>query len=145
MPVSISRQKRLTLYLYVPGLGHALLYCPNLFILSQYFNHRRSITTIIASCGGSVGGVVFPWLTRYLLTEYGLQGGLILLSTALLHQLPFILLFTPPEEYHTKLISIPTTVPSQDSKLLSIPSTLISHIVLSLSICPVNMKLLFGF
>ncbi|XP_005111296.2 monocarboxylate transporter 5 [Aplysia californica] len=107
------------------GCGHALIYCPTLYILSLYFDKRRPIATTLASCGASVGGVVFPLLTRYLLSSYGLQGALVLLSAMLLQQLPMILLYTPPSAYHS-VTSSSQALSSRRKDLVNSPNAEVS-------------------
>ncbi|XP_035825403.1 uncharacterized protein LOC101856994 [Aplysia californica] len=82
------------------GCGHALLYCPVLVILSQYFDKKRPIATVISTCGTSAGGIVFPIITRYLVEEYGLRGALLLLACFSLQQATFVALITPPSDYY---------------------------------------------
>ncbi|CAL1531057.1 unnamed protein product [Lymnaea stagnalis] len=81
------------------GCGNALLYCPTLIILSQYFKIRRPLATSIAACGSSVGGIAFPALTNYLLDRFGLQGTTLLLSGIMLQQMIFVIVYTPPSDY----------------------------------------------
>ncbi|BFY97046.1 hypothetical protein BsWGS_00085 [Bradybaena similaris] len=81
------------------GIGLALLYCPALIIISQYFNEKRAISTAIAASGVSAGGVTLPFLMRYFVENYGLAGGLMLLSAVMFNQTIFVALFTPPSQY----------------------------------------------
>lgn len=81
------------------GIGHGMLYCPTLYILSQYFERFRPIATALASCGSCVGGIAFPMITRALLRLFGLSGTLLILGSILLHQSLVMVLFTPLDEY----------------------------------------------
>ncbi|XP_035826038.1 monocarboxylate transporter 7 [Aplysia californica] len=83
----------------VYGSGHALMLCPTLYILAQYFDRRRAISTGIATSGVSLGGIAFPVLTNFFLDRYGLVGALLLLSAMMMQQYIFALFFTPPEDY----------------------------------------------
>ncbi|CAG5135094.1 unnamed protein product [Candidula unifasciata] len=81
------------------GIGLALIYCPSLIIISQYFDSRRAISTAMAASGVSAGGVTLPFLMRYFVENYGLRGGLMLLSAVMFNQAVFVSLFTPPSQY----------------------------------------------
>lgn len=94
--------------MFVSGIGLALLYCPALIIISQYFNQKRAISTAIAASGVSAGGVTLPFLMRYFVEHYGLSGGLMLLSAVMFNQAIFVALFTPPSQY-TFVTSAPPT------------------------------------
>ncbi|XP_060084724.1 monocarboxylate transporter 12-like [Ylistrum balloti] len=59
------------------GVGYGITFSPAVVIVSQYFSKYRSIASGISLAGGGLGGMVFPYFIRFLLTEYGLQGALL--------------------------------------------------------------------
>ncbi|XP_071084393.1 monocarboxylate transporter 5-like isoform X1 [Haliotis cracherodii] len=77
------------------GMGSALLYGPGLVIIGLYFEKRRALAQAISSCGVSLGGMIVPQLIRYLLTEYGLRGTLLISGGLLMEILIFVLLYRP--------------------------------------------------
>uniref|UniRef100_A0A2C9KVH7 Major facilitator superfamily (MFS) profile domain-containing protein n=1 Tax=Biomphalaria glabrata TaxID=6526 RepID=A0A2C9KVH7_BIOGL len=81
------------------GLAGCMIYGPVQYVLTQYFIERRPLATAIASCGTSLGGVVFPLLIRKLFDEYSFQGGILITGGFLLHSLVFGALMTPIENY----------------------------------------------
>ncbi|KAK6959972.1 monocarboxylate transporter 6 [Biomphalaria glabrata] len=83
----------------VGGLAGCMIYGPVQYVLTQYFIERRPLATAIASCGTSLGGVVFPLLIRKLFDEYSFQGGILTTGGFLLHSLVFGALMTPIENY----------------------------------------------
>lgn len=81
------------------GFGQALIYCPAMVILSEYFDRRRPLATVFASGGVSAGGIVMPFLIQYLIDVYGLIGGVLITAGVIFHQAVFISFFTSPSEY----------------------------------------------
>ncbi|KAG9195154.1 hypothetical protein G6011_00274 [Alternaria panax] len=53
------------------GLGMSLLLVPSTAILSTYFTHNRALAIGLAGTGASVGGIIYPILTRRLLVSIG--------------------------------------------------------------------------
>ena len=82
-----------------PGVGQALMYCPAMVILSEYFDKRRPIATVFATGGVSAGGIAMPFLIRYLLDTYGLIGGVLVTAGVIFQQAVFVSFFTSPSEY----------------------------------------------
>ena len=72
-----------------------MLYCPTVLILSQYFDRHRSIATAVATCGAGAGGIAFPYIPRFLLNVFGLDGALLLLAALIFNQSIFYALFQP--------------------------------------------------
>lgn len=59
-------------------MGSALLFGPGLVIVGQYFDKRGALGQAISSCGVSIGGMAIPQIIRYLLTQYGLRGTMLI-------------------------------------------------------------------
>lgn len=53
------------------GLGAGCMVVPALSILPQYFQKKRAVTTGIAVCGSSIGGVIYPIMFQNLIDQIG--------------------------------------------------------------------------
>ncbi|CAN9175179.1 unnamed protein product [Alternaria alternata] len=53
------------------GLGMSLLLVPSTAVLSTHFTHNRALAVGLAGTGASVGGIIYPILTRRLLVRVG--------------------------------------------------------------------------
>ncbi|KAK5993109.1 MFS-type transporter [Cladobotryum mycophilum] len=53
------------------GLGHGLLFCPAIAVVSSYFQRNRALAVGIAGSGSVTGGLVFPSMVRQLLPAIG--------------------------------------------------------------------------
>lgn len=53
------------------GLGMSLLLVPSTAVLSTHFTHNRALAAGLAGTGASVGGIIYPILTRRLLVSIG--------------------------------------------------------------------------
>lgn len=53
------------------GLGMSLLLVPSTAIVPTYFTHNRALAVGLANTGASLGGIVYPILTRRLLAKLG--------------------------------------------------------------------------
>ena len=51
----------------------SLLYGPSIYMMTQYFNHRRPLATSVSSCGATLGGVLLPLCIRVFLDNFSLQ------------------------------------------------------------------------
>ena len=80
------------------GFGTIMVCIP--VVLSQYFTKLRPFALGIAICGLSVGNIIFPPFTRYLLETYGWRGTLLLLGGVSLHLVPLAAVFKPPANLH---------------------------------------------
>ncbi|KAJ4310619.1 hypothetical protein N0V94_008348 [Neodidymelliopsis sp. IMI 364377] len=58
------------------GLGMSLLLVPSTAIVPTYFTHNRALAVGLANTGASVGGIVYPILTRRLLASVGFSWAL---------------------------------------------------------------------
>ncbi|XP_067659753.1 monocarboxylate transporter 12-like isoform X2 [Haliotis asinina] len=90
----------------LPGMGSALLYGPGMVIVGQYFDKRTALGQAIGSCGASIGGMSIPQIIRYLLTQYGLRGTMLIGGAIQMEILIFALLYRPapirPKEDQTE-------------------------------------------
>src|SRR5690606_17366475 len=53
------------------GLGAGCMVVPALSLLPQYFLKKRAVTTGIAVCGSSIGGVIYPIMFKNLIDKIG--------------------------------------------------------------------------
>jgi len=54
------------------GIGHGLLFCPAVALVSTYFPpRRRAVAVSLVACGGATGGMVFPAIAQALLDRKG--------------------------------------------------------------------------
>ena len=83
------------------GIGTAASFGPLIADISHWFRERRGVAVAICACGNYIGGVIWPLLITYLLSEYSWRTvyliiALILVST----KIPLVLLLRrdPPKE-----------------------------------------------
>ncbi|XP_046560597.1 monocarboxylate transporter 5-like [Haliotis rubra] len=100
----------------LPGMGSALLYGPGMVIVGQYFDKRTALGQAISSCGVSIGGMCIPQIIRYLLTQYGLRGTMLIGGAIQMEILIFALLYRPapirPKEDQTEETILCSETPS---------------------------------
>ncbi|KAM0718827.1 hypothetical protein Q7P37_005899 [Cladosporium fusiforme] len=53
------------------GIGGGIFFCPSMGLIATYFSDRRALAVGITTTGNSVGGMVYPVLTRELLPKIG--------------------------------------------------------------------------
>lgn len=53
------------------GLGGGIFFCPCIGLVATYFSKRRAIAVGLATTGNSVGGMIYPILSRELLPRLG--------------------------------------------------------------------------
>ncbi|PVH74142.1 MFS general substrate transporter [Cadophora sp. DSE1049] len=53
------------------GVGSALVFSPSITVIGHYFSRRRGIATGIATSGGAVGGILFPFILQLLIPRIG--------------------------------------------------------------------------
>lgn len=62
------------------GVACGILMTPLVSVVATFFLKKRAIATSMASCGGSIGGIVFPILLRRLYVRVGFQWALRILA-----------------------------------------------------------------
>ncbi|XP_050416442.2 monocarboxylate transporter 13-like [Patella vulgata] len=85
------------------GAAHGMVFSPTFVILGQYFNKYRSFATAFATCGSSLGGMLFAPMLNYLLDTEGYSGALLIYGGLMFNIIPFACLFRPlkPKEMQT--------------------------------------------
>ena len=53
------------------GLGHGLLFCPTVSLISTYFSRKRALAMTVVLSGSSTGGIIFPLIAQQLLPKVG--------------------------------------------------------------------------
>ncbi|KAK7203387.1 major facilitator superfamily domain-containing protein [Myxozyma melibiosi] len=53
------------------GISCSMIFTPSIAVVSQWFHARRGVATGLVCTGGSLGGIVFPMMTRSLLPQVG--------------------------------------------------------------------------
>jgi predicted MFS family arabinose efflux permease len=62
-----------------------LVYSPCFTVVNFYFKRRRALANGILFFGGGVGTVLFPYLDKFLIDLYGLQGAILMISAVTLN------------------------------------------------------------
>ncbi|ESO85646.1 hypothetical protein LOTGIDRAFT_155138 [Lottia gigantea] len=70
------------------GMAKGIVFSPPFVMMSQYFRKHRSFATSFATCGSSLGLMVFAPVLRYLLDQEGYQGALLIYGAILWNIIP---------------------------------------------------------
>ncbi|KAF5878167.1 putative mfs monocarboxylate transporter protein [Botrytis fragariae] len=76
------------------GVGHGLLFCPMISLISTYFSKRRSIAIGLAACGSATGGLVFPAIAYSCLEPIGFPWTVRIMGFVMLANNCFVILLT---------------------------------------------------
>jgi MCP family monocarboxylic acid transporter-like MFS transporter 13/MCP family monocarboxylic acid transporter-like MFS transporter 12 len=95
--IPYSRES-LSSLLHISGIGFGLVYSPCLTVFNFYFKRRRALAMGILLFGGSVGSVLFPYLYKFLIDLYGLQGAILVISAVILNICVCAALIRQPKE-----------------------------------------------
>ncbi|EKJ69027.1 hypothetical protein FPSE_10786 [Fusarium pseudograminearum CS3096] len=79
------------------GLGHGLIFCPALAVLSTDFATRRPLEIGFAACGSVMGGTMFSGIVRLLLPNLGYEWTLVVVSSVKLVTLVLALILVKPK------------------------------------------------
>ncbi|KAL5022250.1 hypothetical protein ScPMuIL_001405 [Solemya velum] len=80
----------------IAGGGYGLAYAPCSTLVNFYFEKRRAFANGIVVAASGTGAFLLPYLYRYVLDEYGLQGGILILSAVKMNTCVFAFLFRQP-------------------------------------------------
>ncbi|KAL5020978.1 hypothetical protein ScPMuIL_000133 [Solemya velum] len=80
----------------IAGGGYGLAYAPCSVLINFYFNKRRALANGVVVAASGTGAFILPYLYRYVLDEYGLQGGVLILSAVKMNVCVFAFLFRQP-------------------------------------------------
>ncbi|XP_034186520.1 monocarboxylate transporter 5-like isoform X1 [Osmia lignaria lignaria] len=107
---SMWAQNVVTLYFTIgigTGLGFGLIYLPAIVSVTCYFEKYRSLATGIAVCGSGLGTLIFAPCLKYLISEYGWRGAIMICSGIVLNCIVLGALFRPLETNKRKKKSSP--------------------------------------
>ncbi|XP_033760794.1 monocarboxylate transporter 5-like [Pecten maximus] len=65
-------------YGVITGIGYSLCFSSSVVMVANYFVKYRSFATGLSLSGGGLGAMTIPYLIRYLMNEYGLEGALLI-------------------------------------------------------------------
>ncbi|XP_060065646.1 monocarboxylate transporter 14-like [Ylistrum balloti] len=82
-------------YGVVTGIGFCLVYVPSHTLSGLYFDKHRSLATGLVTSGSGLGGVVFPYISHFLITEYGWMGSMFIISAINMNNFVFAALLLP--------------------------------------------------
>lgn len=86
------------------GCGVSLTLLSSMLLIQEHFHKHRSIATSIAFLGLPIGNAVSPFITNYLLEEYGWRGALVLHSGILLNTIILAMMFLPVKQQQTRKV-----------------------------------------
>ncbi|KAK3088166.1 hypothetical protein FSP39_015571 [Pinctada imbricata] len=106
-------------YGILTGAGFGLSFSPSMVFLAHHFKKRRALANGIALSGGGMGSMVLPYLMRFLIDKFSLQGCMLILSAIMAHIIVCGALFRPLYKYPRKPIALQMVVmnESDQSKL----------------------------
>lgn len=81
--LSVFAKNVFTLFITIgvgTGFGFGLIYLPAIVSVTMYFERLRSLATGIAVCGSGLGTFIFAPLIEVLISKYGWQGSLLVIS-----------------------------------------------------------------
>jgi MFS family permease len=85
-------------HLQFSGIGFGLVYNPCFTVINFYFKRRRALAMGVVLFGAGVGSVLFPYLYKFLIDLYGLQGAIIIISAVTLNICVCAALIRQPRE-----------------------------------------------
>ncbi|KAF2196183.1 MFS general substrate transporter [Delitschia confertaspora ATCC 74209] len=86
---------------FVTGLGMACYFVSSSQVAATWFPHRKGLAIGFVACGASVAGVVYPTMTRYLISALGFVNAVRLVATLVTLTSLFSLIFSTPNPKHT--------------------------------------------
>ncbi|XP_045173281.2 monocarboxylate transporter 12-like [Mercenaria mercenaria] len=70
----VTKMEYMYFTFFSTGLGYGLSFAPCSTIISYYFDKRRALANGIMVSGSGVGAIALPFLYKYLIEQYGLNG-----------------------------------------------------------------------
>ena len=111
------------------GIGAGGIFLTGPTIVQQKFTTNRGLATGAATLGLSLGSLVHPAVTKYLLNQFGLRGTLLIQGAICYHGALLCFAFKSPRKYKEQigqkkdLKKSITTVPSVSERVDHLPST----------------------
>lgn len=92
---------------------------PGFVLLGSYFDKHRALAAAIANSGGSMGTLIIPPITQFLLAHYGLSNAFLIFGGIFAQCMVFASFYTPPSDYRpkTKDIDLPVSRLPNDVKV----------------------------
>ncbi|XP_060083193.1 monocarboxylate transporter 12-like [Ylistrum balloti] len=86
-------------YGLITGIGYSLCFSSMLVMVANYFAKYRSFATGFALSGGGLGSMTFPYLIRYFINQYGLEGAMMIYAGMMSNICVFAMLLRPFTNY----------------------------------------------
>lgn len=81
------------------GTGAGLSFPPTVYIVTSYFVRLRGLANGICISGSAFGSIILPPILRYLLTEYGYRGAILIMGGITLNTWVAALFYEPVENH----------------------------------------------
>ncbi|KAF2679155.1 MFS general substrate transporter [Lentithecium fluviatile CBS 122367] len=85
---------------FVVGLGMACFFVSSSQVAATWFPNRKALAVGVVACGASVAGVVYPTMTRYLITSLGFNKAVFCVAGLVGITSVFSLVFATPNPAH---------------------------------------------
>ncbi|KAI4700865.1 hypothetical protein J4E81_003829 [Alternaria sp. BMP 2799] len=105
------------------GVGGAIVYCPCIILLDEWFVRRKGLAFGIMWAGTALGGVVIPLLLQFLLSRYGFRNTLRIWAGLLFAYADFVLQHVDLPTY-TKALGFSSTVSAVPLILLNVAAVI---------------------
>lgn len=93
------------------GTGAGLAFPPTVYIVTSYFVRLRGLANGICISGSAFGSIILPPILRYLLSEYGYRGAILIMGGITLNTWVAALFYEPVENHMKR---VPKQQPEDD-------------------------------
>ncbi|KAL3311013.1 hypothetical protein Ciccas_010411, partial [Cichlidogyrus casuarinus] len=84
------------------GVGSSFCFTASLVSVSMYFNERRATATGLSVAGVGFGGLIFPYVARYIVDTYSIRGAFMVMGAFYLQCCIFGAFMRPVESKHQR-------------------------------------------
>lgn len=102
------------------GIGYSVCYSSSVVMVANYFRKYRSFATGLSLSGGGLGAMTIPYLIRYLMNQYGLEGALLIHAAFMANTCVCAMLLRPYTNYPLKSQAKQTSDSNKDVELESL-------------------------
>ncbi|XP_028967901.1 uncharacterized protein LOC100903228 [Galendromus occidentalis] len=100
--MALSSRAKSIVHLYfsygvMMGLAAVFTFTPGVIMIAKYFDRRRGLANGLGMAGNSLGGIFMPILADFLISEYSLHGGFLIMGGILLNAAVGAMLWRPVE------------------------------------------------